>query len=101
MAWLLGPRDRFVLHGCALARDGRALLVLGHTGSGKSTLAASCLEAGWEALADDQVVLDATGAPLVVHGLHQSPAVPREIGGMFAGLGNALGDPRDRTQLPA
>lgn len=100
LAWLLGPRDRFVLHGCALARDGRAVLVLGHTGSGKSTLAASCLEAGWQVLADDQVVLDATGPRLVVHGLHQQPAVPREIGGTLAAAGSVLGDPRDRAQLP-
>jgi hypothetical protein len=99
LAWLLGPRARFVLHGGALARGGRAVIVLGHTGSGKSTLAAACLEAGWQVLADDQVVVDASGSPLVVHGLHQSPAVPREIGGTFAMTGIALGDPRDRAQL--
>lgn len=100
LAWLLGPYARFVLHGCALSRGGRAVLVLGHTGSGKSTLAAACLEAGWQVLADDQVVLDASGSPLVVHGLHQSPAVPREIGGTLAAAGVALGDPRDRAELP-
>jgi hypothetical protein len=103
LTWLLGAHARFVLHGGALACDDRAVLVLGNTGSGKSTLAAAALDAGWAVLADDQVVLDASGppgAPDVVHGLHRSPAIPREIGGAHAAAGIALGDPRDRAELP-
>jgi hypothetical protein len=100
LAWLLAPHARFVLHGGALARDDHAVVVLGHTGAGKSTLAAAALEAGWRVLADDQVVLDASGTAVVVHGLHPSPAIPREIGGTYAATGVALGDPRDRAELP-
>jgi hypothetical protein len=99
LVWLLAPHARFVLHGGALARDDRAVLVLGRTGSGKSTLPAAALEGGGRVLADDQVVLDASSTPVVVHGLHQSPAIPREIGGTYADAGVALGDPRDRAQL--
>lgn len=103
LTWLLAPASRFVLHGGALACDGRALLVLGGTGSGKSTLAAAGLDAGLAVLADDQVVLDASapsGHRDVVHGLHRSPAIPRELGGPHAAGGVALGDPRDRAELP-
>jgi hypothetical protein len=101
--WLLGPHSRYVVHGGALACGDRAVLVLGHTGAGKSTLAAAALDGGWSVLADDQVVLDASGAPdvpVVVHGLHRSPAIPRELGGVHAAGGVALGDPRDRAELP-
>ena len=100
LTWLLGGHRRFVLHGGALARDDRGVVVFGRTGSGKSTLAAAALEAGWHVLADDQVVLDASATPFVVHGLHQSPAIPREIGGGVAASGIALGDLRDRARLP-
>jgi len=103
LAWVLGAHGRFVLHAAAVARDDRALLVLGHTGAGKSTLSGACLEAGWQLLGDDQVVLDASTAPAappLVHGFHHAPAVPREIGGAVAGGGAALGDPRDRAELP-
>lgn len=100
LAWVLGTHGRFVLHAAAVARDDRALLVLGHTGAGKSTLSGACLEAGWQLLGDDQVVVDASCTPAVVHGFHHSPAVPREIGGTVAGGGAVLGDPRDRAELP-
>ena len=100
LAWVLGAHARFVLHAAAVARDDRALLVLGHTGAGKSTLSGACLEAGWQLLGDDQVVIDASTTPVAVHGFHHSPAVPREIGGAVAGGGAVLGDPRDRAELP-
>jgi hypothetical protein len=100
VTWLLAPHGRFILHGGALARDDRAVLVIGNTGAGKSTLAAAALEAGWPVLADDQVVLDASATPFFVHGLHQEPAVPREIGGPVAASGMVLGDLRDRARLP-
>lgn len=99
LAWVLGAHGRFVLHAAAVARDDRALLVLGHTGAGKSTLSGACLEAGWQLLGDDQLVLDASTAPATVHGFHHAPAVPREIGGTVAGAGSVLGDPRDRAEL--
>jgi hypothetical protein len=46
------------------------------------------------------VVLDASGTAIVAHGLHRAPAIPREIGGASAAAGVALGDPRDRAELP-
>ena len=60
LTWLLARHDRFILHGAAIVRDGRALLLLGASGAGKSTLAVSALDAGWSALADDVVIVPAT-----------------------------------------
>ncbi len=51
-------RGEMALHGAAIAKDGRALLLLGRSGDGKSTLAhALTQDHGWELLADDAVAL--------------------------------------------
>jgi len=42
-------------HAAALARQGRAILVMGDKGAGKSTLAAGLAEQGWTPIADDLV----------------------------------------------
>ena len=100
LTWLLARSGRFVLHGAAIVRDGRALLLLGHSGAGKSTLAVSALEAGWQALADDVVIVHPDGDGLCIHGIHRVPAVPTEIGGQLAGSARRLEDPRNRAALP-
>lgn len=100
LTWLLARNDRFVLHGAAIVRDGRALLLLGHSGAGKSTLAISALEAGWQALADDVVIVHPDRDGLCIHGIHRVPAVPTEIGGPLAESARRLDDPRDRAELP-
>lgn len=100
LTWLLARHGRFVLHGAAIVRDGRALLLLGHSGAGKSTLAISALEAGWQALADDVVIVHPDGDGLRIHGIHRVPAVPTEIGGQLAESALRLDDPRNRATLP-
>ncbi|WP_159031263.1 hypothetical protein [Streptomyces acidiscabies] len=76
-----------VLHGSAVARDGRAVAVFGDGGSGKSTLAflASTL-AGWDFVSDDTLLAwDAgPGGPLAVSG------APRRLG---IGVGALTGHP--------
>ena len=65
ITYLLAPFGRYMLHGCAVGREGQAFLVLGESGSGKSTLAWAAVQAGWDLLADDpaEVVRDPpTGA---------------------------------------
>ncbi|MFM7642053.1 MAG: hypothetical protein ACKO45_10960 [Cyanobium sp.] len=62
-------RGLLVLHGNALAKDGRAIVCLGHSGAGKSTLAYALMLQGWQLLADDLVVISADG--------HVLPGIPR------------------------
>lgn len=55
----------FLLHGAALARDGRVLIVSAPSGFGKTTLAIHLLSRGFDLLTDDLVGIDrATGLVL-------------------------------------
>jgi hypothetical protein len=55
---LLGRRERVLVHAAAfVSPDGRAWLLAGDTFSGKSSTCATLIGAGWDYLADDQVVL--------------------------------------------
>ena len=76
---LLQVHGRFVLHGGAIQREGRALLVLGGSGSGKSTLVVSALAAGWEALGDDLVAVRLGHAGPEVMGIAKPLAVPADV----------------------
>lgn len=51
-------RDSLHIHGAALARDGRATVILGESRAGKSTIAAKMLCEGYQFLADDIILLD-------------------------------------------
>ena len=79
LASLLAPHDRFLLHGGAIQRDGEAVIVLGDSGLGKSTLIFGALNAGWNALSDDLVVVRSEGSGPIVSGIPKSLAVPQEI----------------------
>jgi hypothetical protein len=48
------------LHAAAVARDGRAVALVGASGDGKSTLAAALCARGADLLADDSTAIDAT-----------------------------------------
>jgi hypothetical protein len=54
---MLARAGRVVLHACALARDGEALVFMGHSGAGKSTMAALGEGAGARVLSDDRTIL--------------------------------------------
>lgn len=69
MGAVLIQRGLLVLHGNALAREGRAIVCLGNSGAGKSTLAYALMQQGWQLLADDLVVINAAGQVL--------PGIPR------------------------
>lgn len=72
LAVLLHQRGRLVLHGSAVAVDGKAAVFLGGPGWGKSTLAAALYARGHGILADDVTAVDADAAsPMVFPGFPQ------------------------------
>ncbi len=54
-------RDAVVLHAAAVARRGRALLLVGPSGQGKTTLTTELVRRGWGFMADDFAALTAGG----------------------------------------
>lgn len=65
VAHLLAWRGLIPMHACAVAIDGRAVLIAGTAGAGKSSLTAGLIAAGARLLSDDLSVIrfDAVGAP--------------------------------------
>jgi hypothetical protein len=61
-------RHSVLLHSAALAREGKALLMVGNTGRGKTSLSRIGLEAGWQVMSDDlnALTLGETGELTVV-----------------------------------
>jgi hypothetical protein len=54
---LLWQFDLHELHGAALVKDGKGLMIIGPSGSGKSTIALSLISNGWSFLTDDMILL--------------------------------------------
>ena len=54
----LGWRRHLLLHAAAAEKDGRAVIMTGHSGSGKSTMAALLGETGWRFLSDEFALLE-------------------------------------------
>jgi hypothetical protein len=78
LALLLHQRGYLVLHGSAVAVNGRAIAFLGNKGWGKSTVAASLYRRGHRLLADDVVALriDGNEPPILWPGFPQFKLYP-------------------------
>lgn len=71
LQWFFARRDVHLMHGAAIGRPGRALLITARGGSGKSTTALAAAAAGLGYLADDYVAVR-NGAPPEAHCLFNS-----------------------------
>ena len=61
-----GPRlSAETLHASAVARDGRAVLIIGPSGSGKSDLSLRLIDRGFTLVSDDQTIVRKDGNRLV------------------------------------
>ena len=79
LAFAIGPQDRTLLHGGAVAAGPGAVLVLGPSGAGKSTVVVAALAHGRRAWSDDLLVARGAGAGLEVAGLPRPLAVGPEV----------------------
>lgn len=100
LASLLAPHGRFVLHGGAIARNGRAVLILGDSGLGKSTLVLGALQDDWRVLSDDLVLARCGPSGPAVSGIPRTLAVPREIVPDSLAAWPLHNDPRGRLHVP-
>jgi hypothetical protein len=89
-------RDEISLHGAAVARGGRAIVLLGNSGQGKSTLAAAlCAYAGCRLIADDVVHWGPTG----ITGGEEEHALDGQSAAIFSGQTAEITE--EKTLFPA
>jgi hypothetical protein len=62
--WLLSGRSLNLVHAGVVGRADRGVLIGGASGSGKSTVAVACLEAGFDYLGDDYVLISLEEEPV-------------------------------------
>ena len=81
---LLHQRGAQVLHGSAVAREGRAIVLCGPSGAGKSTMAAALCKKGCSFVTDDICVvsMNADRAPVVLPDGRQLKLWQRSIDGL-------------------
>ena len=86
---VLRQRGLAVVHGSAVAKDGRAVGFVGDSGWGKSTLAASLVERGWRLMTDDLLVVGGLGtdAPPTAIPTHPSMRLSEEAFAQVDGAG--------------
>jgi hypothetical protein len=70
-AWFTA-RGKFACHGAAIAKHGRAALIIGPGGAGKSTLALHAAREGFGYIGDDYVLLEPGPPAPVVHSIYSS-----------------------------
>jgi hypothetical protein len=76
-AWAAN-RGILPIHASGIAREGRALILLGVGGSGKTTTALALAQRGWELLGDDRCFLYRDGAQIKVASLYATTFLTSE-----------------------
>jgi hypothetical protein len=88
------------VHAAAVARDGRAVLIVGQSGAGKTTIALASALSGWDYLGDDAVMLRA--GPPAVAALYASSRLRLDMFDAFARVMPAsLGNSDDAGEIKA
>ena len=97
MRTILFRRGLPSFHAAALARNGRAILIMGDKGAGKSTLSWALQERGWELLADDLARVDSAAGRWSVYPGHRqtklTPAAARAFGHSAEAMPARFDDP--------
>ena len=75
--WWMERHGCQLVHAAAVGAAGQALLVVGKGGLGKSSTALACLEAGFEFMGDDYVIVRHEPRP-TVYGLYATAKINRE-----------------------
>lgn len=77
LSWCADTFDGEFVHAAALARDGRAVLLVGPSGTGKSTLAFQAAESGWDLVGDDFVLVHSNRVyPVYTRGKLHDQSIP-------------------------
>ena len=101
---LLRGRGLFWLHAGCVAREGRAVIFLGHSGSGKTTSCLNLACGGFEFLAEDRVFLRMAGNGVRLLAYPRDMAVTRETLALLPALRARVG-PREfsarKLRVPA
>ncbi len=75
--WWMERHGRQLVHAAAVGVGDRALLAVGKGGLGKSSTALACLEAGFQFMGDDYVIVRSEPRP-TVYGLYATAKINRE-----------------------
>jgi len=89
--WWAAPSSLQPVHAGSVGRDGRAVLVAGASGAGKSTTALACLDAGFDYLGDDYVLVDV--ASTTAYSLYGTAKLEPENLARFPGLVPLVANP--------
>lgn len=88
------------IHAAAIARDGRALVVVGMSGAGKTSIALAAAMTGWDYLGDDAVLVRSD--PATVAALYSSCRVRTDMFDIFGdAMAASLGTSDDAGEIKA
>lgn len=82
----LSRRGSHLVHAAAVGLDGIGVLLAGPGGAGKSTVALACVEAGFEFLGDDFVLLETSGGRPTAYSVYGTAKVDRDELAAIPGL---------------
>jgi hypothetical protein len=98
LLWQYGYHE---LHAAGLSKDGKGLLIVGPSGSGKSSLTLSLIQAGWNYLTDDMVLLRHISSGVEAFPLRRYFKVDKAIIAKYPELESLIFEPLERLESEA